>query len=223
MLAAGVTTFAQLSFFSGYHPGGAEDVFNDALAAPLLGDGKHVHRPALRRLFVEAYTLAAADLQKRVEPRSDLHTAPMPAAEREACLRALLHRLPGMKMTPEYEPSHQALDLAHELYEINSVKRIELSTCTTRRAELEGAKVDKSWKVDSAGYLRVNQVLTLANADVKDLLSFRQALTRRSIMLDVADIVSFEAHETRSGPTSSSIACRTSRSPGTRGTPLSKP
>jgi len=150
-LAAGVTTFAQLSFFSGYHPGGAEDVFNDALAAPLLGDRDHVHRPGLRRLFVEAYTLAAADLQKRVEPRSDFHAAPMPSAEREARLQALLNRLPGVKMTSAYEPSHKSLDLAHELYEINSVKHIDLSMCTTRRAELEGAKIDKSWKVDSAG------------------------------------------------------------------------
>ena len=37
--------------------------------------------------------------------------------------------------------------------------------------------------------------MTLANVDVKDLLAFRQALTRRSIMLDVADVVSFEVHE----------------------------
>ena len=88
MLAAGVGTFAQLAFFSGYQPGGSEDTFNDALAAPLLGDREHVQRPAPRRLFIEAYTLAAADLQKRVEPRSDLHTAPMPSGEREARLRA---------------------------------------------------------------------------------------------------------------------------------------
>jgi len=190
---AGVATFAQLAFFSGYSPGGAEEVFNDTLAAPLLGDGKHVHRPALRRLFVEAYTLAAADLQKRVEPRSDLHPSPMPSAEREARLQALLRRLPGVKLTPAYEPSHKALDLAHELYEINSVKHIDLSVCTTRRAELEGAKVDKTLKVDASAYLRENQVTTLANIDVKDLLTFRQALTRRSIMLDVADIVSLGA------------------------------
>jgi len=40
-----------------------------------------------------------------------------------------------------------------------------------------------------------SQVLNLATVDIKDLLAFRQALTRRSITLDVADIVAFEAHE----------------------------
>ena len=37
MTAAGVTTFAELAFFSGYQPGGTEEVFNTSLATPLLG------------------------------------------------------------------------------------------------------------------------------------------------------------------------------------------
>ena len=98
-------------------------------------------------------------------------------------------------MSALFEPSHRVMDLAHEMQKINAVKHIDLSMCTTRRAELEGAKVDKSWKVDASGYLRERQELTLANVDLKDLLAFRQALTRRSIMMDVADITSFEAHE----------------------------
>ena len=115
MIAAGVGTFAQLAFFSGYQPGGSEDTFNDALAAPLVGARDHMQRLGLWRLFIEAYTLAAADLQKRVEPRNDLSAAPMPSAEREARLRALLSRLPGVRMTAAYEPSRRALDLARQL------------------------------------------------------------------------------------------------------------
>ena len=95
MTAAGVTTFAELAFFSGFLPGGTEDVFNTSLALPLLGAADHVQRPALRRLFIEAYTLSSADLQRRVEPRNELAAAPMPPAEREARLKNLLARLPG--------------------------------------------------------------------------------------------------------------------------------
>ena len=72
MTGVGVTTFAGLAFFSGFLPGGTEEVFNNSLALPLLGSADHIHRPALRRLLIEAYTLASADLQRRVEPRNDL-------------------------------------------------------------------------------------------------------------------------------------------------------
>jgi hypothetical protein len=195
MTGAGVATFAELAFFFGFLPGSTEEVFNNSLALPLLGAIDHVQRPALRRLFTEAYTLSSADLQRRVEPCNELAAAQMPPAEREARLKALLARLPGLKLSAVFEPSHRAMDLAHEMYEINAVKHVDFSMCTTRRAELEGAKIDKCWKVDASGYLRERQELTLANVEMKDLLAFRQALTRRSIMLDVADITSFEAHE----------------------------
>ena len=100
MTGAGVTTFPELAFFSGLLPGGTEEVFNNSLAL-LLGAIDHIHPPALTRLFIEAYTLASADLQRRVEPRNELATALMPSAEREARLKALLaaedHRPDGSK------------------------------------------------------------------------------------------------------------------------------
>ena len=96
MTEAGVKTFAQLAFYSGYQPGGSEEAFNDSLAAPLLGARDHAQRPGLRRLFTEAYTLSAADLQRRVEPRTDLSSTPLPSAEREARLRTLLNRLQSL-------------------------------------------------------------------------------------------------------------------------------
>jgi hypothetical protein len=115
---AGVKTFAQLAFFSGYLPGGSEEAFNESLVAPLLGTRDHAQCPGLRRIFAETYTFSAADLQRRVGPRTDLSSAPLPSAEREARLRSLLGRLPGLRMTSAYEPSHRALDLAHELVQV---------------------------------------------------------------------------------------------------------
>ena len=61
--------FADLAFASDYIPHGPNsELFSPNLVAPVLGTGSRPLRPALRRpLFVEIYTLAAADL-KRVDP-----------------------------------------------------------------------------------------------------------------------------------------------------------
>ena len=57
--AAGWTTYSNLAFSTGYARGNAdEELFNREVI--VLG------RPKLRRLFVESYTLAAADLRRRV-------------------------------------------------------------------------------------------------------------------------------------------------------------
>ena len=63
----GATTFAPFAFATTFAPGGDPDVFSRELLVPILGpdsDGNAAHKPHLRRLFTEAYTLASADLQR---------------------------------------------------------------------------------------------------------------------------------------------------------------
>ena len=62
----GWTTFGNFAFASAYVPGtgAAEDAFVSDVITPLLGgDPADARKPAVRRLFYEAYTLAAADLR----------------------------------------------------------------------------------------------------------------------------------------------------------------
>ena len=68
--AAGATTFAELAFLTDYVPGGDAAVFARELVNPILGEeGAAAPKKApLRRLFTEAYTLAAADLKRLTEP-----------------------------------------------------------------------------------------------------------------------------------------------------------
>ena len=80
-----------------------------------------------------------------------------------------------------------------------AVKYVGWGDCTTRRQELEGTKVDQTWKAAAAGYLRAATEASHGRAVVADLLGFRQATVRRAAALDIAGVCSFEAAELWSG------------------------
>ena len=68
----GVKTMADLAYCTDYTPGSTDvELFNTDLLMPVLGEPASPHRPALKRLFVEAYTLAASDLKRKMDPQSD--------------------------------------------------------------------------------------------------------------------------------------------------------
>jgi len=70
---AGVETFGDLAFMSAYTPGSAEGetLFTEDIVKPLLGEADHPMKGRLRRLFTEAFALAAADVQRRADSRAD--------------------------------------------------------------------------------------------------------------------------------------------------------
>ena len=62
---AGWGTYADLAFATSFVPGQPEDErYRREIVERGLGDVDHVHRDRLRRLFFEAYTLAAADMKR---------------------------------------------------------------------------------------------------------------------------------------------------------------
>jgi hypothetical protein len=68
----GWTTYAKLASATSYVPGALDEtVFVREIVAVGLGREDHPDKGVLRRLFFEAYTLAAADLKHRVEVRTD--------------------------------------------------------------------------------------------------------------------------------------------------------
>ncbi len=93
----GIATFADLAFFTGFVPGGPEEDFVTTLVVPILVDETSPKWSALRRIFVEAYSLAVADLSRRVDAKSDGQPQRLPAAERQARRDRLAARSPGLK------------------------------------------------------------------------------------------------------------------------------
>ena len=119
-----------------------------------MGDRDHVKAAALRRLFVEAYTLAAADLRSKVERTADDPPKRLPVAERAARFEKLRRRLVGVSLEGDLEPSHHLVDRIVQMVEDGALKYVPWADCTTRADELVGVKVDKTWKPDSTGFVK---------------------------------------------------------------------
>lgn len=199
-----IETMGDLGYFSCWVPaGGSEEDFTNTLVVPILGEPGHLDRGRLRRLFVEAYAHTVQDVQRRSDPKP-LDVVPvLPVVEREARRKRLIGRLPGLQglaegesLNPEVDPSYKSMDLAQELVENNCVKPLQLSMMTTRRQELKGTKTVDVWKEDKAsGYINTMKQSDHGTVELGDLMAFRQALTRRSIVLEIAQLVKFEVHE----------------------------
>ena len=62
----GWTTMAKFGFGANYVPGRADEApFINDIIVPLFGDANSPQKPVIRRLFFEAYTMAASDIQRR--------------------------------------------------------------------------------------------------------------------------------------------------------------
>ena len=103
--AANWATYADLAFTSNFAPGGDEALFLSDIVAVGFGTRDHADKRKLRRLFFEAYTMAAADLKRRVTVNDDDLPRAIPNAEREERRNRLAARLKGVKLAGELDVS----------------------------------------------------------------------------------------------------------------------
>ena len=73
----------------------SDDAFNTDIVVPILGSSSRPKKLALRRPFIESYTMATAELQRRRDPRPTDTPRALPATDRELRRKRLVDRLPG--------------------------------------------------------------------------------------------------------------------------------
>ena len=151
--------------------------------------------PVVRRLFFEAYTLAAADLRSRVDRREDDAPRKLALPERSQRNRDQALRLAGVTMDGEREVSHALVDVVVQLSEDNQLRYIRWEKCTKRDAELMGVKADPVWKPDASGLIRESKVSEVLSADTSTDLLLRNALQRRSLAFDNCRLVAYSVFE----------------------------
>ena len=135
----GWKTYGSLAFATSFVPGQTEDErFLKDIVEAGLGDSGHHHKGALRRLFFESYTLAAADLKRKVEVTTDDAPRKVPAAERQERRDRVAIRLIGISLRGELDISNRLLDLAVGIYEENTMRYVSWQECTKREMELNG-------------------------------------------------------------------------------------
>jgi hypothetical protein len=195
--ALGWTTMAKFGFGANYVPGRADEApFINDIIVPLFGDANSPQKPVIRRLFFEAYTMAASDIQRRTsKPYEEDKPKKIPVAERAARFKLMQDQLSGLTLTGELEPSNLLVDKLVEMEDSGELRYIKWEECTKRLQEMNGIKKDEMWKEDGEG--RLKRVFTQGEdkADLKDHLMLRYALQRRGVALGLARLMSFKVHE----------------------------
>jgi len=104
-------------------------------------------------------------------------------------------RLPGLILRGELECSDSLVDEAVALYDDNRVRYIPWARCLRKRDELEGVKKLEMFTKLPDGTLKASSQAALPVADTSSEYLLRNALTRRGLALDQANLVNFNTHE----------------------------
>ena len=195
----GWSTFANFAHAPTATPGtaGAEVAIKAVLDA-ILGDSLAAHEAALRRLHWEAWTLAAADLKRKVDGTDEAGPRKLPVAEIGARLQVLAPKISPLKLQGILEPSHASINLFAAMLDESRLRYVEWARLTTRDQEVLGATEDqllKAWRPDKAGVVREHKDAPRLEANVATDLLVHHALRRRGVCFAVAELMTFEVHE----------------------------
>ena len=108
-------------------PGSADDAaFKRQVLEPLvtLAQVEGPQAPSIRRLFYESYTMAVADLKRKVEANGDEMPRRLPTAERAARLVNQQARLLGLVLEEDLECSNALIDTGMQMLEDPSLIHI---------------------------------------------------------------------------------------------------
>ena len=195
----GWSTFANFAHAPTATPGtaGAEVAIKTVLDA-ILGDSLAAHEAALRRLHWEAWTLTAADLKRKVDGTDEAGPRKLPVAEIGARLQVLAPKISPLKLQGILEPSHASINLFAAMLDESRLRYVEWARLTTRDQEVLGATEDqllKAWRPDKAGVVREHKDAPRLEANVATDLLVHHALRRRGVCFAVAELMTFEVHE----------------------------
>ena len=205
MGSRGWTNPGAFGFSSSYIPGAPDDkAFIEKIVIPLVGSETDARVPALRMLHAECYTMAVAEMQRRITGAPSAEHETVPRAERKARRDKTSERIRGIKIIGQVEPAHSLEDRVAKMAEENLVKCISWADCPSRDEELQAeeenerskkARVSNSLVTDDKGYVKMTREQDSATADYSKsgLLNF--VLTRRGIALDEYDVMSFDKHD----------------------------
>ena len=147
---------------------------------------------AFKRILFEAQTLMIHNL-KTVVKGDEGGIKRMAPPEREARLARQRTLLRGIDITGPLEPAHGLYDLCTSMIEKNEISYISPTRCLSRKQELAGAKPDKELQLDATKTtLVLKEQQPKMEISVASDLALYQAIQRRSLALDLTNLVSYE-------------------------------
>ena len=152
----GWTNMGMFAFSANHAPGKADEQnFEDEVIIPLLESSTHIKKPAVRRLFTEAYAMAMADASARVNnPDSEDKPKKLPLAERVERMAKIKKDFTGLKFENNLEPSHQLVDKFVDMLEVGEVRPLPWEELTKRTQENIGQKKEPLYGEDGSGVFK---------------------------------------------------------------------
>ena len=195
----GWKTMSTFAFASSWTPGvGGDTAFRQKVLMPLLGSEDHIDVTKIRKLYFECYTLVAAELRSKLDSGAEdsSKVRKLPVAERKSRWEAVKAKYPHMNFSAvAMEPAHSVVDKCHTMKLDGDVKYIPPHEVPTRDQELQTVKTEELIKRDASGHLRAHDEARAPDADTRTDLRMRQAYVRRGLAMEIADLMSFTAHE----------------------------
>ena len=192
---AGYTALGRLAFAVG-QPGTplVEHDFNN-FATNIPGGMASMHDiSSIKRLLFESQTMVMANLREQVTSPDASTQKKMPAVEREAKMRNLRARLPGVLIEKQIEPSHSLLNLVAKMWESRQFVYIDIEKLTSREHEVLYSKTTKQLSVDP-DKLVVKEESKVPDQTATSELQGLEAFKRRGIAFAACDCMSWNAHE----------------------------
>ena len=195
-------TFARLTFTTSVKPGQNEEIFARDVLVPALGSADHADQGLLRRLFYEAYLSTSAGLKFAADPTAaDLPRA-IPSAELSERRRILAERLEaltvGGKFTGELDCADKLLERCIHMHGRDALAYVGPEWCNKKEFDLlGGTKIGiLAPSADSKGYVQMR----LTQEEEQPLwvcseIVLQNALMRRGLSLDMADVLDWIMHE----------------------------
>lgn len=148
----------------------------------------------LKRLVFEGHTMVLGQLRELVTDPNAAATRKLPAVEREHRMQQLKLKLHGVVVERQLKPSHELLEAMMQQKESNQLCYIQLERLMSREWEITMGKTKKQLSLDT------EKLIVREKSDVPDQyhsseLQAFEALRRRGVAMDFADILSWECHE----------------------------
>lgn len=148
----------------------------------------------LKRLVFEGHTMVLGQLRELVTDPNAAASRKLPAVEREHRMAQLKQRLQGVIVERQLEPSHELLEAMMQQKEANQLCYVQLERMTSREWEITMGKTKKQISLDT------EKLVVKEKSDIPDQfhsseLQAFEALRRRGVAMDFADILSWESHE----------------------------
>ena len=195
LVNAGFETLGQLAFGVGQPGMPVPEQEFQRFATNIFGAMANMRDIAsLKRLLFESQTMTLAQLREQISNPEAALSRKIPPIEREAKMRQLKARLPGVVIEKQMEPSHSLLNLVGQMWENRQLQYLPIEKLTSREHEVLFSKTSKQLSIDSDKLL-VKEEAKVPDQSSTTELQVLEALRRRGIALAFCDMMSWEAHE----------------------------